>query len=59
MPSPRAPPMCFVFLGYLLGENWGFVVTGLHRYMVFFAAMVVVVLAVYALLRSAVLRHRQ
>jgi membrane protein DedA with SNARE-associated domain len=49
----------FVRLGYALGENWGFVMTGLHRHMVFAAAMVVVFTAVWFLLRSTVLRHKR
>jgi membrane protein DedA with SNARE-associated domain len=49
----------FVCLGYTLGENWGFVMTGLHRHMVFAAALVVVFLAAWLLLRSAFLRYKR
>jgi len=49
----------FVSLGYTLGEKWGFVMTGLHRRMVFTAAMVVVFMIAWILLRSTVLRHKR
>jgi membrane protein DedA with SNARE-associated domain len=49
----------FICLGYTLGENWGIVMTGLHRYMVFAAAMVAILLAAWILLRSAFLTHRR
>jgi membrane protein DedA with SNARE-associated domain len=49
----------FVYLGYTLGENWGFVMTGLHRHMVFVAGIVVVFMAAWILLRSTVLRHKR
>ena len=49
----------FVCLGYTLGENWEFVMTGLHRYMVFAATMVVVFMAAWILLRSRIVRHNR
>jgi membrane protein DedA with SNARE-associated domain len=49
----------FVCLGYTLGENWRFVMTGLHRHMVLAAATVVFFLAAWILLRSAVLRNKR
>ena len=48
----------FVYLGYTLGANWEFVMTGVHRHMVFAAAIVVVFMAAWILLRSTVLRHK-
>jgi membrane protein DedA with SNARE-associated domain len=49
----------FVSLGYALGENWGFVMIGLHRHLVFVAAMVVAFMAAWLLLRSTVHRHKR
>lgn len=49
----------FVCLGYSLGENWGFVMTGLHRHMVFAAAMAVVFVAAWIMLRSAIVRYKR
>ena len=49
----------FVWLGYMLGENWGFVMTGLHRHMVFAVATGVVFVAAGILLRSGILRRKR